>query len=105
MAAVYRAAQITLTLAATNYSLLTLLRAVDSGCPSTCRELQIQGTNGNSDVVKVGDANLALNNYGFELAYLESRTWRGKDDTDINIGLRYVRSETAGQKLNVDMEM
>jgi hypothetical protein len=100
----YIAVQVTLTLANTNYNILELVQALEPTCPAACRELQIQAATGNADVVLLGDAKLSATRMGFELARLESRTWRS-NHSNVILGGKYARSVTAGQNLNVEIEV
>lgn len=98
----YVAATVTLTLANTNYNLLTLLQAIETNCPSTARELLIQSHSDNASTVLVGDAALSGIRCGYELALGQSRTYRSSIQ-HVLLGSIYVRSSGTSQKLNVEV--
>lgn len=100
----YIAVQVTLTLANTNYNILSLVQAIEDTCPAACRELQIQAATANADVVLIGDAELSATRFGYELARLDSAKYRS-DHSNVILGGKYARSATAGQKLNVEIEV
>ena len=115
----YIGVTVTLTLANTKYNLLTLINNVlaaqtpQSDCPASCRELNLQsqspavtgGNAANTDVIIVGDSLLTLTNYAFVLAVGASRTYRSSSTSSVQVGSLFVESPTAGQKLNVEIEM
>jgi hypothetical protein len=115
----YVGVTVTLTSANTPYSLYALLNAVTgaqtpaSDCPASCRELNIQsqspavtgGNAGNTDVVLIGDSFISLTNYAYVLAVGASRTYRSSSTSSVQVGSIYVESPTAGQKLNIELEM
>jgi len=114
----YVGVQVTLTSANTPYNLLALLQAVTSAqsppsdCPASCRELNLQsfagltnGTGANTDVILIGDSFLTTTNMAYTLPVGASRTYRSSSTSSVQVGSLFVQSGTAGQKLNVEIEM
>jgi len=106
----YIAVTVTLTSANTNYNLLALVNAIltPTLSPGACRELSLQNTNGNTASVLVGDAELSSTRIGYELTAGSStvgmsRTYRCSGSNSVSIADIYVRSASAGQKLNVEI--
>lgn len=114
----YVGVQVTLTSANTKYNLLALMQAVTaaqspaSDTPAACRELNIQshpglasGAGANTDVILIGDTFLSTTNMSYVLAVGGSRTYRSSSTSSVPIGNLFVESATAGQKLNIELEM
>lgn len=99
----YRAYQITLTLANTNYGLADLLVAIDAAVPPFAHEavLQSDDTNGVAKIL-IGDSNLSGTRFGVKLNTGDSRTYVYRQ-TSVDIRDFYLRSDTAGSKVNVEL--
>lgn len=90
-------AQVTLTDADTNYSLLALVRAIDANYIDR-GTVTIQAAGANTGDVLIGDANLAADRYGLELASGAGKTY----EVGALAGL-YARSAAAAQKVNIEV--
>jgi len=99
--------QVTLTLADTNYNALTLVRAIDSAFVDYARRLTLQSepTNTAGKVIFVGHeatANFSASRFGFKLDPGDPAVFEDPDGRATLAGL-IVRSDAAGQKLNIDI--
>lgn len=103
------ALELTLTGAATNYNLATLIAAALAAAAQEpfrsgfCVELRVEALSTNAAPVKVGGLSMTATNFGQELAAgaaLPPET-ASTCGTTIDLGLVYVRSESAGQKIRV----
>lgn len=98
----YLGISITLTALNTNYSLRALLKAIDVDVDSA-RELQIQSDSGNgAAVISVGDINMSATRRAYKLTTGTSRYYRSISD-NLPIGAIYLRSDTNGSVVNVEM--
>ncbi len=98
----YMAAEVTLTLADTNYQLLHLLQLIEPNCPGATREMILQADTTNSATVLIGDGKLSATRFGYQLWPRESRTYRAEFQ-GVLLGNIFVRSTSAGQKLSVEL--
>jgi hypothetical protein len=105
---------VTLTNANQNYSIYELAQAITSAdsvptdTPGACRELNIQshpgiaGSGSNTADILVGDSQLSTTRIGYVLPVGGVRTYRSTVG-NVNLAGIYVRSATAGQKLNLEI--
>lgn len=100
----YVAVQITLTSANQNYNVLVEVQKVVANCPATARELAIQSASGNTGIVLIGDAALSATRFGVELVAAGDARVYGSVHQNVQVGTKWVRSATAGQKVNVEIE-
>jgi len=73
-----KAFTVTLTAANTNYSLRTLVRAIDSTIDDTAKQIDIVADVGNASPVLIGDASLSGTRYGNSLTAGDSVTIKGR---------------------------
>lgn len=104
------AIQVTLTTGSTAYSLLTLLRAVDSTLPGECRTLLIEAdrTNAADSLISVGDSSIGASRYGYQLGPGQGREYNKQGraiDPGVRIAPIYVLASTGGLKLNVEVTL
>jgi hypothetical protein len=98
----YLGISVTLPTANTNYSLRTLLKAIDVDVDSA-RELQLQSDSSNgSAVIAVGDINLSASRRAYKLTTGSARYYRSISD-NLPIGGMYLRTDTNGSVVNVEM--
>lgn len=96
-------AQITLTNADTNYNIRTLVVAIiGAGTRIRGTEISLQAPSTNVADVLVGDSSLSGTRYGKSLSIGAGYTYRF--DKALSLGNLYVRSASAGQKLNVEVQ-
>lgn len=96
----YIGVQVTLTSANTNYNLKTLIEAIEPMLQGQVDEATIQADEGTGTVL-VEDASLSGTRYGYVLNPGDSRTYRMPGR--IRTGEIYLRSATAGKKVNVEV--
>lgn len=103
-------ATVTLTDADTNYKLSDLLPAT---WPKTGRELYLESDKENGvALIRGGGTNpdgtagtdLSDTNCGFKLLSAESKVYRAEGNT-VGTDDKYLRSDTAGAKVNVELEV
>lgn len=98
----YLGISVTLTNADQNYSLLTLLKAVDAEVFSA-RELQIQSDAANgAAVIAVGDINMSASRRAYKLTTGSSRYYRSIAD-DLPLAGIFLRSTLAGSVVNIEL--
>lgn len=96
-----RGVQVTVGVAAV--TLLSLLRAIDSGCPQKCCFLQLQAdiVNG-GNIVFMGNSDVNTTTmYGSEIQAGSALPVLAFDSNLIDLGSIYVIASAAAQKLNV----
>jgi hypothetical protein len=96
--------QVTLTDAATNYRLVTLVRAIDSAYTDNAKHLSIQAEPANTDSVLLGDSSLSTTRYGSKLGNGEGKVYGDGVVRSQSLGQTYARSASAGQKLNIEVK-
>ena len=101
----YRTFSVTCAAGNTTYALAVLLRAVDAtlvGAP--VREFSIQAEpDTNTGVLLVGDENTSATRYGYKLKAGDTRVYRSSMYFDVYLEHFYVRSDTAGYKINIEI--
>ena len=102
MAATYAGIQVTLTNADEKYRLLDLLQAVDPSITDAVFDLGIQAASTNSASVLVGDGLVSATRFAYSLSSGDARSYSRPART-FPLGSLYVRSSSAGQKLNVEV--
>lgn len=96
----YIGAQLTLTTANTNYRLKDLIDAIETMPQGNASEVIVQADSGTGTVL-VGDSEMSATRYGYLLNPGDSRTYRLSNR--IQTGDIYLRSPTAGKKVNVEV--
>jgi hypothetical protein len=93
---------IVLTTLNTNYSLLTLIQAIDPGAPPRACHCQIQLDNGAGAAhLFVGNDDISGTNFGVNLVAGQQTTFDSTPQNLINISNIFLRSDTSAVKVNV----
>jgi hypothetical protein len=95
---------ITLTTLNTNYSLLTLLQALDPGVNGRCCKLNLQLDPGaGAAKLFIGNDDLSGTMYGAALLAGQVKVWETAQINLINASQIFLRSDTSAVKVNVDL--
>jgi len=93
---------VTLTADATNYSLLTLARAIASDFKDTAKQIIIQSSTGNSVPVVLGGSAITADDYGIKLVSAHDSVNFTSDGGGVSLSNLYARAVGAAtQKLNI----
>lgn len=93
---------ITLTTLNTNYSLLTLVQALDPGVTGRCCKLAIQLDPGAGGAkLFIGNDDLSGTNYGVALFAGQAQIYENAALNVINASQIFLRSDTSGVKVNI----
>lgn len=103
----YVAQTVTLTNANQAYNIFALVQAqiAPQICPGMCREFNIQSEETNTDEIWIGDNAVGVSNKGYRLQSPgTSRTYRSADTNNVQVASKFAFSQTAGQKINVEID-
>ena len=93
---------VTLTAANTNYSLLTLMQALDPGQTGRLCKLTIQSDSGNGAAnLYIGNEDLSGTNYGSHLVASQAVVFETVSMNLVNASQIYLRSDTNATKVNI----
>ena len=91
------------TLANTNYNLLTLMQVVDKAAPTRCSKLNIQlDTLAGAANLYIGNDDISGTNFGAHLNAGQAKIWESGETDRIVLNQIFLRSDTAGVQVNID---
>jgi len=96
--------QLTITTLNTNYSLLTLMQAIDASVTGRCAKLNIQlDPSAGAAHLYIGNEDISGSMYGAVLLAGQVKVWETAGMNIINASQIYLRSDTSGVKVNIDL--